>query len=78
MRGEVAISQLSYSCTKATEAVKTNCDNGDAVELYMSVVSVHATVTQLKTVVQTFDGQHAVGSFVTASVFSPSPSSDLF
>ncbi|KNZ51523.1 hypothetical protein VP01_3919g4 [Puccinia sorghi] len=59
MRGEVAISQLSYSCTKATEAVKTNCDNGDAVELYMSVVSVHATVTQLKTVVQTFDGQHA-------------------
>jgi len=58
-RGEVTISQLSSSCTEATETVKTNCDNDDTVKLYTSVVSVRTTVTQLKTVVQTFDGQRA-------------------
>jgi hypothetical protein len=60
LRGEVTITQVSVSCTEATESIKASCDSNDTVQLKESVTSVQVSVTQLKTIVESFDGSSAV------------------
>ncbi|PLW08830.1 hypothetical protein PCANC_16608 [Puccinia coronata f. sp. avenae] len=59
LRGEVTITQVSVSCTEATESIKASCDTNDTVQLKESVTSVQVSVTQLKTIVESFDGSSA-------------------
>ncbi|EFP89952.1 uncharacterized protein PGTG_16240 [Puccinia graminis f. sp. tritici CRL 75-36-700-3] len=60
MRGEVTVTQVFESCTVATQTIKQSCNDKDSVKLQESVSSVQVYVVQLKTIVETFDGQHAM------------------
>ncbi|POW21422.1 hypothetical protein PSHT_02424 [Puccinia striiformis] len=59
VKGEVTVTQVSASCLQASESIKVSCSDNNSVKLQESVSSVQVYVTQLKTIVETFDGKHA-------------------
>ncbi|KAH9462241.1 hypothetical protein MJO28_002973 [Puccinia striiformis f. sp. tritici] len=60
VKGEVTVTQVSASCLQASESIKVSCSDNNSVKLQESVSSVQVYVTQLKTIVETFDGKHAM------------------